>query len=321
MSGCHVYSEAEVNTIIYTKIGVATLSFVACLGTLILMCLLMCWLRAWDTLVDRLKLYLTFVAMVLSIMYIFQVLPVKSHTTVNGTATVARSEDWNRACKGIGFLLQYTNWVLLLMIGWMIVFLLWCAYTLGKSQSTTESKWRMLLDVAAIASSLVFPLLFLWMPFVTDSYGLGGQWCGIIVKKGRECNEHGSLLPGLGYQIGLWYGPAIMVALACTVGLVIVTYQFWVYYRRNGLTDEMTRSIIKAIPPATYLVIYNAISCINCSSIIYHNVKSSNEVNYRLYVTHAVTGPCRALAIPIAFVLSHIILQCCYRKRKYRHVH
>ena len=306
-----MFSEAEVNTIIYTKIGVATLSFVACLGTL----LLMCWRRVWNTLVDRLKLYLTVVALVLSFMYICQVLPVKSHTTGNGTATVARSEDWNRACKGFAFLLQYTNWVLLLMISWMIVFLLWCAHALGKSHDFIKSKRRICLDVAAIVASLVFPLLFMWMPFATDNYGLAGLWCAIIITKEDNCSE-GTLFPGLGYDIGLWYGPAIGVALLCTVGLIIVIHQFWVYHKINGFTQEMTKTIVKGISPATYLIIYNVINCINTASVIHRNVNSSNKVNYHLYVTQAVTGPSRALAVPVAFVLSHLILQCCYKERK-----
>ena len=88
---CHVFSEGEMKAIIYTKAAMAAVSFVACLGTIILMCVLIFWKRVWNTFVDRLKLYLTVVALALSLTYLFQVLPVDPQASGNGTEIVARN--------------------------------------------------------------------------------------------------------------------------------------------------------------------------------------------------------------------------------------
>ena len=307
--------------IIYTKTTMAAVSFVACLGTIILMCVLIFWKRSWNTLVDRLKLYLTVVALALSLTYLLQVLPVDPQAGRDGTEIVARNDAWERTCIGIAFILQYVSWLMLLVISFLIVQMLYLAYELGKTrESTITSHYRnqMWLEIVGIVITLVFPLLFLWEPYVTDNYGLDGVWCGTIVTH-RNChNKHAKLFPGLGYLIGMWFGPVTIVALLCVFGLIFVTYRFWMYYKIHGRTLEMTRAIIKAIPPTAYLVIYNFINCFDAASYLYHNVKGSHAYNrddYRLWVTHAVTGPCRALAIPIMFVLIHLCIHYYYKRR------
>ena len=317
-SSCRSLSDQEVKVVINTKIATASLSFLACLVTFILMCVLVCYMKVWKTFIHRLKLYLTTVALFLSIMYILQVLPVTTKEGDNGTETVTRNGDWSRACEAIAFLLQYTQWVMLLVICWMILFLLWLVYYLvqteAKAFTLENSLW---LEICGVFFTLIFPLLFLWTPFVTHNYGLGGQWCGIVIKHGNGCSgKNESLLPGLGYQIGIWYGPAIVVTFLCTIGVVIVIHRFWVYYRKNGRTEQMNNAIMKGIPPAAYLVLFNVINCINAASLIYHALTNDENTDYHLWVTHAITGPCRALAIPFAFVLSHFFIRCCLKRKR-----
>lgn len=317
-SSCPLLSEQEVKVIIYTKIAAASLSFVACLLTFILMCVLVCFMKVWKTFIHRLKLYLTAVALFLSIMYILQVLPVTTKEGDDGTETVTRNLDWSRACEAIAFLLQYTQWVMLLIICWMILFLLWLAYYLVHTEvKAVTFENNLCLEIGGIFFTLVFPLLFLWTPFVTNNYGLGGQWCGIVIKHSSGCEaKNESLLPGLGYQIGIWYGPAILVTFLCTIGVIIVIRHLWVYYKKNGRTEQMNNAIIKGIPPAAYLVLFNVINCINAASLIYHAYTKDKTTDYHLWVTHAVTGPCRALAVPFAFVLSQIFIRCCLKTQR-----
>lgn len=317
-SSCRSLSEQDVKVVINTKIATASLSFVACFVTFILICVLVCYMKVWKTFIHRLKLYLTAVALFLSIMYILQVLPVTTKEGDNGTETVTRSGDWSRACEAIAFLLQYTQWVMLLIICWMILFLLWLVYYLVQTEVkavTLENNLR--LEIGGIFFTLIFPLLFLWTPFVTQNYGLGGQWCGIVIKHSNGCSEKNeSLLPGLGYQIGIWYGPAFVVAFLCTIGVIIVIHRLWLYYKENGRTEQMNNAIIKGIPPAAYLVLFNVINCINAASLVYHVLSNDESTNYHLWITHAITGPCRALAIPFAFVLSHLFIRCCFKKKR-----
>ena len=322
-SSCHTFSEKELNTIFYTRIGVVTVTFLACLVTLILMCVLICYMKVWKTLVHRLKLYLSAVALVLSVMYLLQVLPIKSQEVQK--EPTGKTNNWNEACKGITFLLQYVEWIMLLMICWMIIYLLWLTqpllYGSGKAFNIFSYKNKVYFEITAIFFTLAFPLLFLWTPFSTDNYGLENIWCGIILRKDSDCsNESGSLARGLAYLVGIWYGPSFIVVLLCAVGVIVVVCCLWIYYKKKGRTKYMTSAILRGIPPAVYLVIYNVITCIDITSLLIHytasNVTRGGAVDYHLWLTHAVTGPSRALAVPFAFVLSHFLIHYCFRRKE-----
>ena len=322
-TSCHILSQQDVHTILYTRVAVASVAFAANLATLLLMCALTCFQKTHTTFIDRLKLYLTVVTLVYSLLYIFEVLPVETQQVENMTKTVTRSRDWERFCKGCGVVHQYVSCVVLLLIFWMIVFLLWCSKQVATVRMQSNTKIRLhcnqrCLDIAVLISSLGVPLLFVWIPLITDNYGLAGVWCAIIVRRNNLCSQgSGSLLPGLGYEIGLNYGPAIILVLLCTGGMVIVVYRFWNYFKRNGSTTHETNSaIIKGIAPITYLILYNLISFTNATSVVIHNVHGSNTVNYRLWVTHAVMGPAKPLTIPFAFVISQLIIHCYYKYYK-----
>ena len=92
-------------------------------------------------------------------------------------------------------------------------------------------------------------------------------------------------------------------ALLCTGGVILVVCCLWIYYKKKGRTKYMTSAILRGIPPAVYLVIYNVISCVDITSQLIHYTASGitrdGEVDYHLWLTHEVTGPNRALAIPL----------------------
>ena len=107
-------SGSELVDVVVGKAVTASFTFVACLATLILMCLL----KVWRKFVYRLTMYLTAVAMLLSLAFVVQVLPVTSR----GEEVAARSTEWESVCKAIAFILQYIIWVMLLTICWTIIY-------------------------------------------------------------------------------------------------------------------------------------------------------------------------------------------------------
>ena len=258
----------------------------------------------------RLKLYLTGVALVLSVLYLLQVLPMKSGSPDRENGIWSDGRWGNSACKLISFSLMYTDWVMLLLICWLILYLFRLAQCIGKPLTLFHVHHQVLFEAAVIAFTFTLPLLFVWAPFVTDLYGVGSMmWCGIVIE--RNC---GDTRQGLGILIGIWYLPAAVIALLCTVGVIIVISLFWKYYKRQGLTRQMSNAIMKGVPPVTYLVLYNTINCIDISSLIYHNSSRGSwkrNTDYHLWITHAITGPGRALIIPFAFVLSQALIRCC----------
>lgn len=315
---CHNFTRQEVNTIFYARVATTAISFAACLAALVLLCILVCCLRIWKTFVHRLKLYLSAVALVLSVLYLLQVLPMKL-----GSPGLWSSGKLAGLCKLIGFSIMYVDWVMLLFICWLVLYLLSLARCIERPLVLYRSSHQILFEVSVIALTFIFPLLFVWIPFVTDSYGAGeSQWCGVVIIRLGSCNNTENVRRGLGTLIGIWYLPTAVVTLFCTVGVVVVVSFFWRHYKKKGLTHQMITAIIKGILPAVYLLLYISINCIDISSLIYHATNRGNwkqRTDYHLATTHAVTGPSRALIVPFAFVLSQTLIQCCSVKLRKKH--
>lgn len=318
--GCHNFSREELNTIFYARVATAAVSFAACLAALALLCLLVCCLRVWKTFIHRLKLYLSAVALVVSVLYLLQVLPMK----------LGSSETWSSGklggvCKLIGFSILYVDWVMLLFICWLVLYLLNLAYCIERPLVLYHMSHQVLFEVGGIALTFLLPLLFVWIPFVTDSYGIGDiKWCGVVIKRPGICNHTEDVRRELEILIGIWYLPTAVVALFCTVGVVVVISFFLKHYKKKGLTHHMIAAIAKGTLPAVYLVLYNTINSIDISSLIYHASNRSRggwkrSTDYHLITAHAITGPSRALIVPFAFVLSQTLIQCCCVKLRKKH--
>ena len=68
-------------------------------------------------------------------------------------------------------------------------------------------------EVAIIASVIVFPLLFDWIPFTTNSYGQFVTWCWIHSLE-QNCTTNSA---GLWEQIWLWHVPFGIVSIVILV--------------------------------------------------------------------------------------------------------
>ena len=318
-STCYTFSHREVNTIFTIRVVVASLSLTACLIAFLVLCVLICCVKVWKTYVHRLKLYLMFVALVLSIMYLLQVLPTRSTAVETPDAARDLQEKWHAGCGAIAFLLQYFDWVLLLLICWMVLYVLWLVQRVGKPLSDYYFKHHQWLEVGVVVFTLTFPLLFLWTPFISDDYGLGDIWCGNVLRPNSLCsNTNQSIETGLGYLLGTWYVPGLLLTVLCIVGIFVVVGYVWVYYRKKGLTKKMKSAIIQGLPPTMYLIAYDIISGLDIASLLYHyntSITRGGTVDFHLWKTHAVTGPCRALAIPVAFVVGKVSVRLCFKER------
>ena len=253
---CSRFSEEQLIAIFNTRVAVATTSIASCLITIILLCIMICYLKIWRTLIHRLKLYITIAAIVAAAMYLLQVLPMKS--LADGAT---ENHGWGRWCKGIAFFLNYSDWVMLLVICWMTVFLLWLTQPLVQglknSINPLSERRKMQFEFTIIIMTLVFPLFFLWVPFIDDDYGLADVWCGNIISKGSECSNatHEGWKTGFSYLVGTWYIPSFIIALLCIAGIVVVACSLWQYKKRKGYSKHISSAITKAAPPTVYLII------------------------------------------------------------------
>ena len=318
-------TSSQVDSIFYTRVGISGVTFVACLASLVVICYFVFWRRTWNTFVHRLKLQLTAVALVLSFLYLLQVLPVKldSHSAKQDEGS-AVAREWTETCKFVIFLQTYGNWVLMLIILWLVVYLCRLAWKIGRPITGRQaaSYHQRLFETLGTVAAFTVPLLIVWMPFVGGNYGVDDhKWCGIAARD--NCSKN---LEGIGYVFGIWYVPSVLITLASTAGIIIAITLFWRHYKRQGLTHQMRQAVVKGIGPVTYLILFNIINFIDGTNLIYHSSTTehswSGSVDYHLWLVHAVTGPARAMAIPFGFIVTQLFTECCIRKRRdtYNHL-
>ena len=308
----------------------AGVAFLACLATLLVILVLACCKKMLGTFVGRMKLYITLVALLLSLTYTLQVLPVTTedvlinstnNTLVNLTRIKTKSDAWDGVCDTVGSLIVYVSWVMLLLIAWMVLLLLCYTKTLEAPPPPTANGSRShRAEILGLVLTLTLPLLVIWVPYATDNYGLDGRWCGITL--GSSCGDTDSsennspYFIGLIWQLILWYIPSIAITFITTIGLAVIIYRFRAYYEKHGFSGNTYSAIIKGIPPITYLVVYNIINVFNMMETTIFSTTDNAGLRYGFSVAHAVSGPCRALAVPFAFVLSQLIIYQCFKRRR-----
>ena len=117
-------------------------------------------------------------------------------------------------------------------------------------------------------------------------------------------NESTSVLPGLGYQIGIWYGPSIAIALLCTFGIVIVFYHVCsaVMYKTSKV---QCRVFIDISTLLVFLIIFNVMNCLKVAARIHSAFECSS---FSLWLASGIAAPLQELAIPFSFLLSQLVL-------------
>ena len=137
-------------------------------------------------------------------------------------------EEHHQLCQAISFLVQYSIWILLLITTFIIFHLA----SLVFFYKTFDK-----LEIICVVFSLVFPLLFSWIPFIHDTYGLSGAWCWIRVYHHSECTFYSE---GLVEQYVLWYGPFFFILLVnSTVTIVILIALCYRAFRKSPQPIEM----------------------------------------------------------------------------------
>ena len=191
----------------------AVIGFTACCLTAMIIALK----RSYRTCPLRLLLYLALVSLLCSITAGIQIVPAEIITALNGSANghvVIRPEPgWAAACRTFGFL---SNYFLLCKVSLTFVLCGNVFVTKCLRKELTNTRW----EVAGLVSSMFFPLvLFSWLPFIHNSYGLSGTWCSIkdscnnATSLGRDLAIGASIVPNM----ALYIVSAILVACVVTI--------------------------------------------------------------------------------------------------------
>ena len=183
-------------------------------------------------------------------------------------------------CEFTAFMDQWSIWIVLLTIQTVLVHLL-LQLTFGVRFSK-----RKVIELLYVTVPVVVPLLFSWVPFIKDYYGLAGGWCWI-----RQEDEHcHRLKKGLILQIVFWFGPLAFFQIFDIVFLFMI-YPL-LFHRKLGNADrEDKKELLRQHSPLLLLLFLSII--VNWFSLInrIYSVHVSNE-SIGLWIVHAVASSC-----------------------------
>ena len=288
---CFKFDKYNFETVRWVRIGVATLAGVICCLTLVLMFIF----KAYKRFVHRLALYLSIAALLNSVVFPLQVLPVKDecdHVAVS-------NED---ICIAAGVVAEYSGWVILLLTCWTSVHLLILAVFKHNFTSIRCERGGVLICFIVPTAISVIPFI----PVKSHSmYGLAGAWCWIKLSD-KYCKEY---VEGIIEQFTLWYGPVMLfVALNFLVMVVVIVM---LYRGKKEAPDELQKqykaALKDAAPLLLYPVLFSTIYSLAFVNRIYY--AATKKAIFPLWVAHAVADPCIPLFIPLAFLLHPYTLK------------
>ena len=233
-------------------------------------------------------------------------------------------------CKAIGFLLEFSVWVMLLYMS-VLVFHLACLTVLIEIRSTiligvtyrvliltlsepaenTERKARrqaVLLESCYVLLPIILPLSFVWIPFIHDAYGMASAWCWIR----QEDDNCSPIIAGIVEQYALWYVPQFILCIVNTIAilaiLVILCKQLYV----QKTQDEVYKNVLRENAPLMiYPVLYQVFNWVALAQRIHETI--TNDASYLLWMMHAVIPPLWGLFFAVSYSL-YILIERFYRR-------
>ncbi len=299
---CFKFSKNQFDAVIWTKTSVSSLSAVACC----LAIFLIVFLRAYKRFVHRLTLYLAIAALIYSLVFALQVLPVDDrcdHVIVTD----------ERLCLALGFLVQYSAWVMLLFMCWITLHL----FLLGVMHINWKS-WRY--EFGGMVLAHTCPVLFAVIPFVDfgngTMYGLAGAWCWIKVSD-DHCRPY---TDGTAEQFALWYAPLMILVVVNFLAMLVLIVVLYKGSRARAdnlphLQQQYKDALKEAIPLLFYPIFFNVLCCMAFANRVYY--AATEKTNFVLWMAHAIADPSLPLFMPLAFLLHPYTL----KKLRCDHLH
>ena len=301
-SGCFNFTREEFEAITRTKNVLCGISLSACCGAVVLIVLI----KSYTLFVHRLSLYLIIATFFKSLTFILMSVPVTYNDQDQRTEVINNSNS-KALCNATGFLIQYTGWVEMLLVTFIILYLLLLVF--GK---LFEKAQKFKYEATVVLVSLLFPTTFNWIPFIHNLYGLAGPWCWI------EIGSSNFKLVVI-YQFVLYYIPALLLAalnsIAIVTIIVILCKNGW-HSRHNHEPiinqHHYNNAIKEAIPLFIVAVIYTALYSISFTNRIIQTIaiRAGERPVASLWIAHAVTFSILQLLIPLGFILHPRNISC-----------
>lgn len=215
-------------------------------------------------------------------------------------------------CVPLAFLEEYVLWVKIAFTCCITFYL----FMLTVCSCSLSSKCQ---EIVYVSVSVLLPVPFACVPFITNSYGLAGAWCWIRATD-DDCN---TLVAGVAEQFALTFVPLLVITALDIPAIVIIVCilckRAWSYDRehRNPLLPKQNhRAALKEVLPLiAYPIIFHALSFIAIANRIERAVTGQSP--FGLIYVQSMIEPTWGLLASIT-MLIHL---CVLGKHKRENVH
>ena len=223
----------------------------------------------------------------------------------------------SHGCIAISFFFLYFSWVKLMFTSWVVLHLL-CFSVFYKNLQHLEKLF--------VAISIGFPLLFVWVPFISEAYGSAGAWCWI--RNWRNDSSTDPYYPGIAEQFILWYGPALFCSIVDSIAIVIITVRLVCCQPSSEEAPLLSSGQrMKALKELLPLLVYPILFCILLIPPLVNRIIGAIPKSPACVVTSTLVSgifvPLQPFFAGLALLVHVCVLKCwtckCFRKRRQHH--
>ena len=287
------YTQTQKNSLLAVAGCTGFISFCAC----VLAVTVVCSLKLHRVFTYRLAMYQVLSALFFSFTLVLML------SLINYNADSSPDEIF---CKVQAFLNEYVFWVKLLFTI-SLVFHLFCLAVFLKNYRK--------LELFYVLFSILFPLLFSWIPFIHNNYGVAGAWCWIRDWKDDCATQH--YLEGIIEQYTLWYGP-LFVSLTFSViaTIIMLLVLLWRACRQQSINQPLLGTDLKnkhketlkeVFPFLAYPVIFYCVTLFPLIQRISDVVAKSPP--FKLALVGCITNPMIGLFSSLVLIIHVLVVK------------
>ena len=206
-------------------------------------------------------------------------------------------------CKAKAFFNVYILWVNLLFTISLTFHLFYLAVFLKNLEK---------MELFYVLFSTLFPLLFSWIPFIHNNYGVTGAWCWIRNWKGNCATQN--YLEGIIEQFTLWYGPLfVCLTISIIATIIIVLVLLWRVCKAKSdvnqplLKSKYKKALHELLPLLAYPAIFNCLSLFSLVHRIYD--AATPFTSFKLALAHSITISLLGLFSSTVLILHVVIVR------------
>ena len=256
-----------------------------CLSLTVLILLIVVFVRAFESFLQRLFVYLT----TITVWYLsMEIMHIRPYTGLSQFCTVS------------GFLDQWAGVSVLVFtfVVTLVIVCKVCELDICSCNSQTGRN-KKLIEAGFVVVLIALPLPFIWIPFLNGNYaGDGEPWCWIVTHN-KDCSED---VAGFWEQIGLWYTPLGILGLLIVFFFLLLTVCI---FCKRACSYELTRrkhekKAFETVFLLIFLLLFGTFAGIEATSNLYYGFTKKRQ-GYALSMVHAVITPVSKLMIPVGY--------------------